>query len=460
MRAGYAEADITPKERITLCGFVARQNKPFETIDDFLSVRALALKEGNSTVVLLSFDLLGLGHDITERIHQDLDVLDGFSIPRENRILCCTHTHSAPAAVKLIGCGIIERSYVEQVIAAARQAAIEACKKLQAAHLRIARLSIPNANYNRRRVLEDGRVIMTQDPDARIRRIGSTWDDFLFLRFETDSAKPISGVVNWAAHACTVCANNVSGDYPAELCRQLSKRFEMPFVYLQGACANLNPPLREMTRKEMLENVSSIMEAVPDISWSKPVKTTPFAATSQTLCLHYQPIPKLSELEEMDDGMKLIAETGCGPDQQVKELANILNVNPGQEPDPEMMKHTASALQQWSKELIEDAAEGCLAGCDLLITVWRIGEVVLCSVGAELFVETATAIRNEFPGLTVVFIGCGSPLVGYLPTDEAIDEGGYEVEYAYRFYGRPAAFTKGSEPAVAAGIKNLIESLS
>ena len=162
----------------------------------------------------------------------------------------------------------------------------------------------------------------------------------------------------------------------------------------------------------------------------------------------------------MYNGMKLVAETGSGPDQQVKELANILNVNPGQEPDPEMMKHTASALQQWSKELLEDSIERCPAGCDLPITVWKIGEVVLCSVGAELFVETATAICNEFPDLTVVFIGYGSPLVGYLPTDGALDEGGYEVEYAYRFYGRPAAFSKGSEPAVAAKIAELIQSLS
>ena len=460
MRAGYAEADITPNEKITLCGFVARRNKPFEEIDDSISVRALALKEGDIATILLAFDLLGLGHDITERIHQDLDILEGFSIPRGNRILCCTHTHSAPAVVKLIGCGIIEPRYVEQVIAATTQAALAAFENLQTAHLRTAKVSIPNANYNRRRVLEDGRVVMSKNPQGKMCRTGLTWNEFLFLRFETENAEPIAGLVNWAAHACTVCGNNVSGDYPAELCRQLSQRFGVPFVYLQGACGNLNPPFRAMTRKEMLDNVSSIMKAIPDISWGEPVRTTPFAATSQTLCLDYQPMPEFSELKKMRDGMKLIAETGNGPGRQVRELANILNVEPGQDPAPEMMKHTASALHQWSTELIKDKAGCCRARCDLPITVWRIGDVVFCSVAAELFIETAIALRNEFPSVALVFIGYGSPLAGYLPTDEALDEGGYEVEYAYRFYGRPAAFTKGSEPAVAAGIKNLIESLS
>ena len=34
------------------------------------------------------------------------------------------------------------------------------------------------------------------------------------------------------------------------------------------------------------------------------------------------------------DGMKLIAETGSGPQKQLTELANVLNVEPGQAADP------------------------------------------------------------------------------------------------------------------------------
>ena len=456
MRAGYAKADITPKEKITLCGFAARCNEPFDRVDDTLWVHALIVEEAGSTVLVLSFDLLGLGADVTEQIHQNLDDIEDFGIARENRILCCTHTHSAPAMVKLIGCGIIERSYVEQVIAVVKQVALEAVENLQNARLRTAKLSIPNANYNRRKVLEDGRVVMTSSPDEAIKKIGPVWDDFLFLRFEKRNCEPIAGIVNWAAHACTVCGNNVSGDHPAEFCRQLSKSFEIPFIYFQGACGDLNPPFREMTRSEMLENVGSIMESISDIPWSEPIETTPFVIKSKALRLNYQRIPAISELAKIRDGMKLIAETGSGPEQQMKDLANILNVEPGQEPDPKMMRYIASALGQWSKELIETAAKSDMDGCDLSVKVWRIGKVVLCFVAAEVFVETAVAIRDRFPDLTVGFVGYTSPLVGYLPTDEAIDQGGYEADYAYRFYGHPAAFAKGSESAAVETIRELI----
>jgi neutral ceramidase len=460
MRAGYATADITPKEKITLCGFVARRNKPFTGIGDRLSVHALVAEEANTSLLILSFDLLGLGKEITTQLHQRLDSLAGFNIPRQHRVFCCTHTHSAPATIKLIGCGIIENTYVEQVIATALRVALKALTNLQTARLRTAKVSIPGANYNRRQVLEDGRVAMNQNPDARIRKVGPTWDDFLFLRFEDEQTIPILGIANWAAHPCTVCSDNISGDYPAELCRQLSERFEMPFMYLQGACGDLNPPFREMTHREMLENVGSIMKAVSDIPWGEPIKATPFAVTSKTLRLIYQPIPALAELEKAHDGMKIIAEAGNGPEQQMRQLANILNMPPGQEPDSQMMRYTAAALMQWNKELIEDTAKGKKnSECDLLITVWRIGNLVLCFIAAEVFVESAIAIRNEFPDLNVIVVGYSSPLVGYLPTDEALDEGGYEVDYAYRFYGHHSAFAKGNEPAVVKKTKELIESL-
>jgi hypothetical protein len=54
-------------------------------------------------------------------------------------------------------------------------------------------------------------------------------------------------------------------------------------------------------------------------------------------------------------------------------------------------------------------------------------------------------------------VGYSSPLVGYLPTDEALIKGGYEVDYAYRFYGHPAQSDKGSsEPAVVEALNRVL----
>ncbi len=74
----------------------------------------------------------------------------------------------------------------------------------------------------------------------------------------------------------------------------------------------------------------------------------------------------------------------------------------------------------------------------------------------KIFAETAVRLQDAFPELLVSVAGYLSPLVGYLPTDEAVIKGGYEVDYAYRFYGHPAQSDKGSEPAVVEALKRVL----
>lgn len=456
MLAGYSCVDITPKMRTTLCGFVARCNELYEDIDTPIYVRSFAVEQDGQSVLVLAFDLLGLGEDITNQLHARLDELTGVDIPRTNRIFCCTHTHSAPAAIKTNGCGVIDPAYIEQLIESASKAASQAVNNMQTALLRTAEISVPGANYNRRSILTDGRVVVTEKSDMPICKRGPGWEKFLFLSFEDTSGHPIAGICNWAAHACTMADNKVSGDYPTELCRRLSERFDMPFIFLQGACGNLNPPFEKMTQNEMLSNVDAIMQRIDKIPWSPPVDTEPFKLHNIPTWVRYNSLPSVEQLQRFFKGMKLIAETGEGPQQQMSALKNLLNIQPGQVPDIKIIKYVASALQQWSSELIADSVAGLPEGCELSVKVWNIGPVTLCFVAAEVFIETAIAIQQKNKDRLVAMVGYASPMRGYLPTDEAIEEGGYEVDYAYRFYGHPAVFAKGSEPAVLAAINGAI----
>jgi hypothetical protein len=153
----------------------------------------------------------------------------------------------------------------------------------------------------------------------------------------------------------------------------------------------------------------------------------------------------------------MIASTGSGPATVMSILANILNVEPGAQPDPAMTRYIAAALSQWSQELLE-GYDDLPRGCDLAIKVWRLGPLVFCFIAAEVFVETAIQLQEAFPDRLVMLVGYGSPLIGYLPTDEALREGGYEVEYAYRFYGHHAPFARGSEPAVVQALRRALAS--
>ena len=457
MRIGYAARDITPQPGLTLSGFAARCDQPSTGIDDPLAVHALAAESGGQRVLLLVFDLLGLGPELTARLHAALDRQPGLDLPVGQRVLCCTHTHSAPATVKLLGCGIPEPAYWDLVCQAAAAAAAAAMAALAEVTVRTPTVAVSGANYNRRRFLADGRVAMTVGPDTKIVKSGPAWDTLRLFRFDAADGRPLAGLVHWAAHPDTVCSLHVTADFPGELNRRLAQQWGCPFLFLQGPCGNLNPPFVKMNREEMLANVAGLMARLQDMRWpAATLPTAPFALRRQTVPLRYAPAMPADELRQFRAGMAEIADGGTGPAATRALIANILNVEPGAAPDPCMLRHFAGIMRDWSAGVLARPRADLPAVCDCAVAVWRLGPVAWCAIAAEVFVETALALQDAFPQLTVPVLSYAAPVVGYLPPDESMREGGYEVDYAWRFYGHHAPFAPGSEPAVRAALSALI----
>jgi hypothetical protein len=355
----------------------------------------------------------------------------------------------------LIGCGIPDPDYWQQVVQAAAIAARAALRQLRPARLRYVMQPIGKLSYNRRAVLADGRVVMAMHPDAPVVKVGPTLDSMLLARFEDEQGRGIVGLVAWAAHACVMCTLAISADYPGELRRRLAHaQGGMPFIYLQGACANINLPMQDTTRAQVLADVDALLNRIGDITWPGSAAPTALHLAHATLPLAYQSLPTPAELLAWRAGMDRIAQTGAGPALVTASLANLLNAPPRQWPAIHMVRHTAASLAEWSRQLLE--AGPLPASCDLAVQVLWLGPLTLCVVAAEVFAETALAIQQLFPDRPVIVVGYGSPLVGYLPTDEALDEGGYEVDHAYRFYGHPAPFARGSEARLLRTLHELI----
>jgi len=453
LTVGYAVRDITPEPGLTLSGFASRCNQPSEGVDDPLSVFALAVNDG----LLLVFDLLGLGPELLEEIQAEIDARLP-EVPREQRVLTCTHTHSAPASITLLGCGIVEPGYWQQVKTAAGEAAAEAWHGRRAATMRVTSADITGASYNRRSVLADGSVVMAQHPDKMVVKVGLTLDEMLLIRFDDEHGRGIAGIAHAAIHACTVCTPQISADYPGELRRRLAEQHGFPFLFLQGACGDINPPWDEMTRVTMLQNVSFIMEKIGQVQWPAAVAAEPFRMARETLALDYAALPARETLRAVRDGMDQIATTGRAPAETLAMLANILNAAPEEEAGP-MTRYMAATLRDWSDHVLARYDDPPVA-YDLALAAWRIGPLVLCFMAAEVFAEYAIWLQAAFPEFTTALVGYASPHAGYLPTDEAQFEGGYEVDSAYRFYNHPAPWAVGMEGRVLEAVKGMVNSLS
>lgn len=460
MLAGYAEADITPRRPMTLSGFVARCERPFETVDDRLTLRVLAVEGDNGLALLLAYDLLAIGLELHGELAAAVDERLGRMAPAAGCVLCTTHTHSAPAAVTLLGCGRPERDYSDLLVARTAAAVSDALAARQDARVHVMTRALPGLAYNRRQVLADGRVVMSPTPDTQVARAGPVWDRMVMARFEREDGAGIAGVLSWAAHPVLYGGPNVTCDYPGHLCRRFAEREGFPFMFLQGGCGDINPAVGRFERKDLLTGVAAIMERIDRGRWAPPAgKAATSAFASAPIDLAYGPLPAPEALEKMRRGMGEIAERGDGPREMLATLADIMNVRPGDPIEPAMLRHIAATMRLWSEQTLPVARRGHAPPCELQLAAWKLGDVVFLFAAAELFTQTALRLQDAFPDQLVCPVGYASPLVGYLPTDAALDEGGYEADYAYRFYGHPAPFARGSEAAVRRRLQELTGAL-
>ena len=92
LRAGAAKVNITPPVGITLIG---SKGYPSDYILDDLYAKALVLNDGETTLAIVSLDLLYSPlEDITQPV-RDI-ITEKIGIPSQNILVCATHTHSGP----------------------------------------------------------------------------------------------------------------------------------------------------------------------------------------------------------------------------------------------------------------------------------------------------------------------------------------------------------------------------
>ncbi|MCX7599622.1 MAG: hypothetical protein N2512_12265 [Armatimonadetes bacterium] len=179
-KAGVASVKITPeKPGLYLAGW--GENRVYTKVHDDLYARALALQRGDTTVVWVSLDLLGmLGPDVADVRRRVADV------PPQNIVITCTHVHSAPDIIGFWGPkeGVsgVDEEYREFVKQRTAQAIKQAVRNLRTARIRLARTQAPPKtarNFNAPNLI---------DPEISIVHVVSPADE------------PIAVAVNWGCH--------------------------------------------------------------------------------------------------------------------------------------------------------------------------------------------------------------------------------------------------------------------
>jgi len=369
LKVGTGVSDITPALEVGfLTSSVRGTYAPFKSVRSPLKARAIALEVGAHVVVLVSLDLLGLSEDAVYGWERFKAASCG-TVPVDNVIITCTHTHSAPESLALSDLYIADsyKQWLGQLEGAIRKTISHALNTLKpVSTVEISASELDGFSLLRRIALPQGIVMSdTMQPvaadlfarrpiDRRVR----------VLRFLSTDGNSLASIVHFVCHPVhEMLFPSVSPDFPGELCAILESEPTNGFpMFLNGAAGNINPPT---------------------VSWG----------VEYTL-KHAEAIAK-----------KVVEQT-----------------------DAE--RETVTDLLQMSQSMDFDIRRGAnlpISDARAVIRLVRIGRVAMVFIPGEPFVETALRIEQNSPFEHTIVVGYSECSVGYIPTSHAFEEGGYEI---------------------------------
>jgi neutral ceramidase len=232
LQAGSAKIDITPPTGFPMWGYGARHDKGSVGVLDPLYARAVVLAVGKQRIALVSLDL---GRAPVRASSEAIRKKVKAAAAIDHLFLVASHTHHGPV-LELDTWPTPQQPYVRQLEDKLAAVIVDAAKRLEPARLGVAAKEVP---YNRNR--------HTKLADKPVDR------EFQVVRIDDANGKPITHLVNFAAHATMTdgAVLKFSGDFPGALATAVEKQTDVPCLYLQGACGDLSANAGEFKGPQM-----------------------------------------------------------------------------------------------------------------------------------------------------------------------------------------------------------------
>lgn len=397
MKVGAAHVDITPPLGLPMDGYGARAGGAVGTHDP-LAARVLVAEGSDGTAVaLVVADLLHIDTRLQAIIAER--VLSSTGIPRERLQLVGTHTHSGPA--------LTAPSEVERMIGDLIGGAVErAWAERREAHAAVGVGRVEGIGANRR-------------PHG-----GPVDDRVTVARFDDETGRPIATLVNYGCHPTTLGPNNLlySADYPGVACRALDERLGGVSIFTTGPQGDVNPggysPEGSMVGVVVpwrtFESAERYGRLVADCAQEVHANLRPEPAdrvwgTSRIVELARKPLP--------DPSAARAATDLAGTAEQAIRDAGLSD---------DAIYHAAAAAAYADLLAVQAADPDRHGPVKVRISALGLGPLVHLGVQGELFVALGQRIRARLGDDHVCIAALCDGTVGYIPTADAFDEGGYE----------------------------------
>ena len=394
---GLKKEKITPEIGVRLGGY-PNQRRSEKVLDD-LYVSALAIKQDEKTFVWISVDVCTMGDFIVNPIKEKL--YKDFGIEPDNVICSAIHTHSGPLTFGSAGWGEPNTEYINSILI---PKTIEATKKaldsLKPAVMGVG-LGKSYAGINRRE-MKDGEIILGQNPD------GPYDPQMTILSFKTTDGENIGTFIHLAIHPTGCGASpSITRDWPGVMVDRIEKITSAPCMFVNGAIGDVGPKLSN----GMTTAYDELMLEVGEIAANDAQKI-------------YDTISEYKVPE-----LKLLAEDIFFPCEEPPSYESVLaDIEAMGNPDDLI----EIAIKQYAylqdiKKMYENGKE-FKKGLNVRVASVSFDDFAFLSLPFEFFCNISLAIRENSPFENTVTAGLSNGYVCYLPTEDQIPFGGYEVD--------------------------------
>ena len=403
---GTSREIITPKVGCQLYGY--SPDVFSEKINDDLTATAFFFLQGHKKAMMISLTVCEMKTSLCDEIREKIS--EQCDIPKENIMLCATHTHSGPNVAGSEGWGEIDKEYCEEIfVPRILSAAKKACENVK--HVRMGyAFGDSFVGVNRRVILPDNTVDFGQN------KWGCFNPCMTVVSFVDDDKNTVANIVHYGCHGTAAGPNHeITRDWSGIMTDALEEKSGGITAFFNGTMGDAGPRISNGKTTGNLEYVYELGEV----------------AARDVLAIY----DKIDEFRDvvLSSG-ELVAEIPLKPRMDIDEARLMYEKYRGESVNIGAVKR--AYYESVIKAHLDGAENKESVGIGQ--TVVGVGALVFTGIPYEMFAQTGFRIDEEIAEKTVLCVSNTNGFEGYFATQDAVCRGGYEVEMF--LYGKVQMF--------------------
>ena len=397
--AGASREDTTPEIGACLYGYIP--NNASTSVHDNLHVTCLAVSQYEKTVLLITAEIGDIQTALTEEIREK--IAEENNIPKEHIIIASTHTHSAPNLSGTVGWGDLDMKYYNEIfLPAILKVSKDAIAKMAPAEIATG-VTKSLVGINRREQYINGQIGLGQNP------YGCFDPNMTVVSIRNaDTKDGILNLIHYGCHGTTAgLGQEITRDWSGIMIDRMEIETKTLTAFFNGAIGDVGPRLMsggttgDIRQTRELGGLASV-DAMNTYRAKGGYHAGNLSVFVDEVKLPYKEMPTLEEVQN-----KL---------SKYKEPEKLINID---KLEYEHYKETYEYLKNPTCEKPEFFT--------FRQTIISLGDIVFIPFPFEMFSEIVMRLREYSPYAYTLCLSCANGYNVYLPSQDQLCRGGYEV---------------------------------